>query len=188
MKNTVKVGLVIGSLREGSYNRIVSEKIADLLPDNFEVTELKIDDLPFYNEDLDVDGKVPESWERLRKEVAEQDAYIFATPEYNRSVPAVLKNALDVASRPYGENKWAGKPALVTSVSIGGIGGFGANQHLRQSLVFLDVYPLQQPEVYMGPAAEFIEDGKVTNESTVEFLGQIADAFVEHVARFIDVD
>jgi chromate reductase len=112
---------------------------------------------------------------------------MFVTPEYNRSMPGLLKNAIDVGSRPYGKSVWSGKPAAVVSVSPGGIGGFGANHHLRQSLVFLDMPVLQQPEAYVGHAADlFEEDGGVKNEGTEKFLRSFAQAFAAWVARFTD--
>ena len=129
-------------------------------------------------------GKPPAPWTAFRERVRSFDGYLFVTPEYNRSVPAVLKNALDVGSRPYGQSVWGGKPGAVVSVSPGATGGFGANHHLRQSLVFLDVPAMQQPEAYIGGAAQLFEaDGRITNESTREFLTKFMVAFAAWVAK-----
>jgi chromate reductase len=112
------------------------------------------------------------------------DGFLFVTPEYNRSIPSVLKNAIDVGSRPYGQSVWGGKPGAVISVSPGAIGGFGANHHLRQSLVFLDVPAMQQPEAYIGGAAQLFDaHGNITNETTREFLIKFMDAFAAWVAK-----
>lgn len=174
-----KIGFIVGSLREKSYNMLVAKKFAELLPEGFEATFIQIDDLPFYNEDLDQEGKIPEAWSRLRQEVSALDGVFFFTPEYNRSVPAALKNALDVASRPYGHNGWGGKPALVVTVSPGGIGGFGANHHLRQALVFLDMPTLQQPEAYIGGIMNLVDDHGEIAPKTVDFFKLIVDKYVD---------
>ncbi|WP_265460145.1 NADPH-dependent FMN reductase [Enterococcus sp. HY326] len=175
---TKKIGFFIGSLRKDSYNKKVGETIASLLPAGYEAEFIEIGDLPFYNEDLDTDGNVPAAWTRFRNEVKGLDGFVFVTPEYNRSVPAALKNALDVGSRPYGQSVWDGKPGLVVTVSPGAIAGFGANHHLRQSLVFLNVPTLQQPEAYIGGIHTLIgEDGEIVAD-TKGFLQTIVDAFV----------
>jgi chromate reductase, NAD(P)H dehydrogenase (quinone) len=123
-------------------------------------------------------GKPPTEWTTFRKQIKEYDGVIFVTPEYNRSVPAVLKNAIDVGSRPYGKSVWTGKPCAIVSVSPGSIGAFGANHHLRQSLVFLDMPAMQQPEAYIGGAAELFDaEGKILNKSTREFLRKFVTAF-----------
>lgn len=174
-----KIGIVVGSLRKGSYTRAIAKELAALFPEGVEAKFLEIGHLPLFNQDFDDENKTPESYTAFRKEVESMDGFVFATPEYNRSIPAVIKNALDVASRPYGQNKWAGKPGAVISVSIGGIGGFGANHHLRQSLAFLDVQPVQQPEAYIGNVQSLLDDqGKLTNEGTREFLKTLANTLV----------
>ena len=142
-----KVAVIVGSLRKGSYNRLVAKAIAGLAPAELSFDFVEIGDLPLYNEDLEASG-APESWTRFRQQIKAADAVLFATPEYNRSVPAALKNALDVGSRPYGQSVYDGKPAGVVSVSVGAVGGFGANHHLRQSLVFLNMPVMQQPGVH----------------------------------------
>lgn len=176
---TKKIGFIVGSLRKDSFNKLVADKFSNLLPDGFEAEFIKIDDLPFYNEDLDSIGEAPEAWTRFREEIKGLDGVFFFTPEYNRSVPAVLKNALDVGSRPYGANVWAGKPGLAVTVSPGGIGGFGANHHLRQSLVFLDVPTLQQPEAYIGNIANLVDENNDIAEPTVNFFKLIIDKYID---------
>lgn len=172
-----KVAVLVGSLRKDSFNRKVANAIADLKPANLEFEQIAIGDLPSYNEDLET-ASPPPQWTAFRERIRASDAVLFVTPEYNRSVPAVLKNAIDVGSRPYGKSVFDGKPAGVVSVSIGPISGFGANHHLRQSLVFLNMPVLQQPEVYIGNAtALFDKDSGKLNESTRKFLGTFVDAF-----------
>ncbi|GAA2915883.1 NADPH-dependent FMN reductase [Enterococcus pseudoavium] len=173
------IGILVGSLRKDSYNKIVAKQFAELLPEGFEAKFIEIGDLPFYNEDLEVEGSVPAAWTRLRKEVSEVDGLYFVTPEYNRSVPAALKNALDVGSRPMGSSVWGGKPGLVVTVSPGGPGGFGANHALRQSLVFLDVPTLQQPEAYIGGITKLVDNDGHIVEGTVKFFQTITDKYIE---------
>ncbi len=179
-----KIGFIVGSLREGSYNKIVAKKFAELLPEGFEAVFLEIGQLPFYNEDLDVEGNIPAEWTNFRQQVQGVDGVFFFTPEYNRSVPAALKNALDVGSRPYGASSWGGKPALVVSVSPGAIAGFGANHHLRQSLVFLDMPTLQQPEAYIGGITNLIDENNEIKADTVSFFQTITDKYIEFFNRF----
>ncbi|MBW3519991.1 NADPH-dependent FMN reductase [Flavobacterium sp. NKUCC04_CG] len=175
MKN-YKVAVVVGSLRKESYNLKLAKNLIDLAPKSLSLEIINIGELPFYNED--VEATPPQSWTIFREQIIKADAVLFVTPEYNRSVPAVLKNAIDVGSRPYGKNAWDGKPGAVISVSIGGISGFGANHHLRQSLVFVNVPTLAQPEAYLGGAANlFDEQGKLNNESTKGFMQKFMVAF-----------
>lgn len=178
------VAVLVGSLRKESFNRKVAHALSDLAPASLKLTIVEIGDLPFYNEDLDA-GTAPEAWTNFRNKIKGMDAVLFVTPEYNRSVPAVLKNALDVGSRPYGKNVWDGKPGGVVSVSMGAIGGFGSNHHVRQSLVFLNVPVLQQPEAYLGGIsnAAFDDQGKLTDERTKKFLANYIDAYARWVAR-----
>lgn len=180
---TKKIGFFIGSLREDSYNKKVAEAFASLLPDGYESVFVKMDDLPFYNEDLETPENVPEAWTRFRNEVKDLDGVIFVSPEYNRSIPAVLKNALDVGSRPYGQSVWDTKPGLVVTASPGGIGGFGANHIIRQSLVFLNVPTLQQPEAYIGNIANLVgEDGKII-DGTMKFFETIVNAYIDFLEK-----
>ena len=179
------IGILVGSLRKKSYNKLVAETLAPLFPENYNVKFIKLDDLPIYNQDFDDENHVPESWKTFRKTIQSIDAILFVTPEYNRSVPAVLKNALDIGSRPYGHSVWDKKPAAIVSVSPGGISGFGANHHLRQSLVFLNMPTLQQPEAYIGHINSLIDkNGKITNNDTLKFFQKIMDAFVELIERY----
>lgn len=180
---TKKIGFIIGSLREASYNKKVAKVFAELLPEGYAAEFLEIGNLPFYNEDLDVEGKVPKEWADFREKVLPLDGIFFFTPEYNRSVPAALKNALDVGSRPYGKSVWGGKPALAVSVSPGGIGGFGANHHLRQSLVFLDMPTLQQPEAYIGNIVNLIDENGDIKEGTKEFFQLIVDKYIDFLEK-----
>ena len=154
-----------------------------LAPPQLQLDIVEIADLPLYNQDLETDDP-PEPWVSLRNRIRAADAVLFATPEYNRSVPAVLKNAIDVGSRPAGKASWTGKPGAVVSVSPGALGAFGANHHLRQSLVFLDVPTLQQPEVYLGGVASLVDaESNITNDSTRAFLTKFMNTF----ARWIEV-
>lgn len=170
------VAVIVGSLRKGSLNRRMSSVLAAVSPKTLLLEVIEISDLPLYNEDLDQDP--PSAWTTFRERVRRADAVLFVTPEYNRSVPAPMKNAIDVGSRPYGKSAWSGKPGAVVSVSPGAIGAFGANHHLRQSLVFLDVPVMQQPEAYIGNAAKlFREDGSLSNDKTKEFLTKFMQTF-----------
>ncbi len=177
------VGIFVGSLRKASFNRKIARALTALAPKSLRLEIIEIGDLPIYNQDLDDEGNPPAAWQSFRRKVAALDAVLFVTPEYNRSVPAVLKNALDVGSRPYGQSVWNSKPGAVVSASPGQLGGFGANHHLRQSLVFLNVPTLQQPEAYIGGVASlFDEEGKLTNPETEKFLSDFVLAFAKWVS------
>jgi chromate reductase len=177
MSEMRKVGLFIGSLRKDSFTRKVANALVEVAPKHLVITEIGIGDVSHYNQDLETDNP-PADWVNLRNAIGGVEALIFATPEYNRSVPGTLKNAIDVASRPPGKSKFDGKPGMVISVSPGALSAFGANHHLRQSLVFLNVPTLQQPEMYLGGVAKmFDESGKLTNDSTREFLTKAMNAF-----------
>jgi len=183
MSRTYRVAVLIGSLRKGSLNRRMARAAGEVAPAELELRAVEIGDLPFYNEDLEGE-KAPAPWGAFRHALRAFDAVLFVTPEYNRSVPPALKNALDVGSRPYGQSVWSGKPGAVISVSPGATGGFGANHHLRQSLVFLDVPTLQQPEAYIGGAAKLFDaDGKLVNDSTREYLRKFMAAFASWIAK-----
>lgn len=182
MKN-FKIAVLVGSLRKESFNRKVAESMITLAADNLQFEIIEIAKLPLYNQDLD--ESPPESWTQFRTQIKAADGLLFVTPEYNRSVPGVLKNAIDIASRPYGKNVFSGKPGAVVSVSIGAMGGFGANHHLRQMLVFLNVPTLAQPEVYLAEVAKlFDEKGVLVNESTREFFRKFMTAFGDWVKVF----
>ena len=178
-----KYGVIVGSTRKNSYSEAVAKAIIKGLPDNAEITFIDISELPLYNQDLDADS--PKEYIKFRKQVKQQDAFIFVTPEHNRSISAALKNALDVASRPWGQNVWSGKPALVASQSISGISGVLAHHILRQSLVFLDMPTMQQPELYIGHSDQlFDENLEPTNESTKDFLANAGKQFAEFASKF----
>ncbi|WP_348919992.1 NADPH-dependent FMN reductase [Enterococcus rotai] len=173
-----KIGFFVGSLRKGSYSKTVAVALSSLFPEEYEPIFIDLHELTMYNQDLDDDGTPPASWTKFREEVKQLAGLVFVTPEYNRSVPAVLKNALDVGSRPYGQNVWDSKPGLVVSVSPGALSGFGANHHLRQSLVFLNVPTLQQPEAYIGNVVNLINDNGTIAENTIGFFKTIIDAYL----------
>jgi len=176
-----KIAVFVGSLRKESFNRKMAKALIKVSPGSLKLEILEIGELPIYNQDFDDDP--PAVYTQFREALKKFDGVLFVTPEYNRSVPAVLKNAIDVGSRPYGQSAWNGKPGAVVSVSIGAIGGFGANHHLRQSLVFLNVPALQQPEAYIGNAADlFDERGDLINDSTREFITKFMLAFADWVA------
>lgn len=185
MTQVRNVAVVVGSLRKDSVSRKLAKAFAAVTPGlKFNIVE--IGDLPHFDQDLESDP--PAQWVRFREEIAAADAVLFVTPEYNRSVPAVLKNAIDVGSRPYGQSVWNGKPGAVISLSPGAIGGFGANHHLRQSLVFLNV-PLLSQEAYIGNAfALFDEAGELVNEGTAEFLKAYGAQFAAWVEKIIGAE
>jgi chromate reductase len=176
------VAVLVGSLRRESLTRKVARQLMALAPESLALEIVEIRDLPLYDQDLE--ERPPAPWVAFRQRVARADAVLFATPEYNRSVPGALKNAIDVGSRPYGKSAWAGKPGAVISVSPGAIGGFGANHHLRQSLVFLDVPAMQMPEAYIGRAAELLDEaGALKDERTREFLRKFMQSYAAWVER-----
>jgi chromate reductase len=179
-----KIAVFVGSLRKESFNRKTAKVLTALAPQSLILEIVEIGGLPLYDQDYDDGGNPPSTWVAFRERVKTFDGLLFVTPEYNRSVPGSLKNALDVGSRPYGQSVWGGKPGAVISVSPGAIGGFGANHHLRQSLVFLDVPTMQQPEAYIGGAAQLFDaNGNITNEITREFLRKFMDSFTAWVAK-----
>ncbi|HEY1942353.1 MAG TPA: NAD(P)H-dependent oxidoreductase [Roseiarcus sp.] len=176
MPATRNVAVFVGSLRKGAFSRLIAKALIAAAPPELKAEIIEIGQLQLYNQDDD--AAPPQTWVEFRDRVRAADAVLFVTPEYNRSVPAALKNALDVASRPYGRSAWNGKPGGVVSVSPGAIGGFGANHHLRQSLVFLNVPAMPQPEAYIGGAATiFAQDGSVANEGVQKFLTDFMTAF-----------
>lgn len=180
MSQTRKVAVIVGSLRKDSFNRKMAHALAALAPPSLKLEILEIGQLSFYNQDLD--GNPPAIWTEFREKIKASDAVLFVTPEYNRSVPGVLKNAIDIASRPYGHNALNAKPGAVVTVSPGAVGGFGANHHLRQSLVFLNVPTLSQPEAYIGNAGDmFAEDGSIKVDGTRAFLTKFMEAYAAWV-------
>jgi chromate reductase, NAD(P)H dehydrogenase (quinone) len=175
--------VIVGSLRKESFNRKMANALRELAPASLELGIVEIGQLPLYNQDLDPDN-VPAAWKEFRDRMKKADGVLFITPEYNRSIPAPLKNAIDVGSRPYGQSVWDQKPAAVISVSPGQIGGFGANHHLRQSLVFLNMPTMQQPEAYIGGADKLFDaSGKITNDGTRGFLTKFMEAYAAWVEK-----
>jgi len=177
----MKLFAFAGARRVASTNRTllgIAAAIAEHHGATVDVAELRDFDIPLYDGDLEAASGIPAGVRQLAERIAAADGFLLASPEYNFSVPGVLKNAIDVGSRPYGQSVWGGKPGAVISVSPGAIGGFGANHHLRQSLVFLDVPAMQQPEAYIGGAAKlFAPDGTLVNGETREFLKKFMEAF-----------
>lgn len=179
-----QIGVIVGSLRRESFNRKLADAVVGLAPTEFSFKQLRIDDLPLYNQDDD-DDQAP-SVKRLKSEIRAVQGVLFVTPEYNRSVPGVLKNALDNASRPYGDSAWAGKPAGVIGCSIGAIGTAIAQQHLRNSLAYLDMPTLGQPEVFIKVTEGFFgPKGEITDERARSFLKGWMDAYVTWVKKHI---
>lgn len=183
LTSTHKVALLVGSLRKGSFTKKLALAFARVAPSRLVLDHVDIGSLPLYNEDLESDPPLP--WRTFRETIAAHDAVLFMTPEYNRSVPGGLKNAIDVGSRPYGNSVWANKPAAVISVTPGKVvGAFGANHHLRQSMVFLDMPCMQQPEAYIANAAKLFDDhGNLVDDDTRAFLVKFAGAFGAWIDR-----
>jgi chromate reductase len=178
--STRKIAVIVGSLRKESLNRKLAQTLIELAPKSLELEFIEIGALPLYNQDLETSP--PSEWTAFRDKVRPKDGVLFVTPEYNRSVPGALKNAIDVGSRPYGKSVYSKKPAAIASSSPGPMGAFGANHHLRQSLVFLDVPALQQPEIYIGQVdKQFDASGKLTSDSLRELLSKFMSAFGDWV-------
>jgi chromate reductase len=174
-----KIAVIIGSLRKDSLNRKFAHEVIALAPKSLQLEIVEIGELALYNEDLEGDGVTPpQAWTQFRDRMKEYEGVLFFTPEYNRTIPGALKNALDVGSRPRGHSVWSGKPAGIVSVSPGATGAFGANHNVRQALVFLDMPLLQQPEAYIGNAASLLDaNGKINNDSTKQFLQKFIDTY-----------
>ena len=182
MPKIYSVAVLVGSLRKDSFSRKTAKALAKLAPDSLKLEIAEIGGLSLYNQDAD--SSPPAAWSEFRNKIKSSDAVLFVTPEYNRSVPGVLKNAIDVGSRPYGSSAWDRKPGAVFSVSPGAIGAFGANHHLRQSLVFLNVPVLQQPEAYVGGiATAFDAQGTLIDDGKREFFTKFMQAFADWIAR-----
>lgn len=179
-----KIALLVGSLRQDSFNQQLADGLIKLAPENFVFKQSEIGDLPLYNQDDD-DNQAP-AVKRLKQEILDSDGVLFVTPEYNRSVPGVLKNALDNASRPYGQSAWDGKPAGVIGASIGSIGTAMAQQHLRNTLAFLNVPVLSQPEAFIHVQdGLFGPDGEIGPASR-DFLQTWMDSYVAWVKKFTE--
>jgi len=174
--------VIVGSLRKESFNRKMANALRELAPASLKLEIVEIGQLQLYNQDLDVDP--PAAWREFRARIKKADGVLFITPEYNRSIPAPLKNAIDVGSRPYGQSAWDKKPCAVVSVSPGAIGAFGANHALRQSFVFLNMPAMQQPEAYIGGADKLFDaSGNIANDGTRGFLTKFLDAYAAWVEK-----
>ena len=176
-----RIAVVVGSLRKDSFNRQLATALARLAPQDFEFQQVRLDDLPLYNQDDD--GNQAESVRRLKGEIAAAQGVLFVTPEYNRSFPGVLKNALDHASRPYGQSAWAGKPAGVIGASVGAIGTSMAQQHLRNVLAYLDMPTLGQPEAFIHAKDGLFDAEGNIGEASRKFLQGWMDKYAEWVRK-----
>jgi chromate reductase len=181
-----KIAIIVGSLREGSINRKVARSICGLRDDNLHCSMIEIGDLPLYNQDYDANP--PEQYVRFRQQIAAADGVLFCSPEYNRGIPGVLKNAIDVGSRPYGRSVWDRKPAAIVSASPGAIGGALANHQLRQACVFLNMPVMQQPEAYLGHVGDdsFDANGCLVDGPLKDVVTKLAHAFAEWVTMIHD--
>ncbi|WP_277968075.1 NADPH-dependent FMN reductase [Sphingomonas echinoides] len=183
MTKLPRIGVILGSLQTHGITRKIAHAMQDLVGDRLALEIIEIGDLPLYNPERDGEG-IP-AWATFRQTVAPVDGILFLTPEYNRSIPAALKNAIDVGSRPHGDSVWAQKPAGIISQSPGMIGGFGANHHLRQCLVFLDMPAMQQPETYLSRSAALFDDaGRLIEGPGKVILETFADAFAKWVVQY----
>src|SRR5256885_15048399 len=185
MAMAYRIAIIVGSLREGSINRKVARSICALRNDNLDCSMVDIGDLPLYNQDLD--GNPPEQWARFRQQVGAADGVLFCSPEYNRGIPGVLKNAIDVGSRPYGQSVFDKKPAAIVTASPGSIGGFGANHQIRQAAVFLNMPVMQQPEAYLGHVSDdsFDESSCLKEGPLKDLVSVVAHAFAGWVEMII---
>jgi chromate reductase len=176
-----RIAIIVGSLRAGSLNRKMARAICAIRDDNLDCSMIEIGDLPLYNQDLD--SNPPEQWRRFRDQVRPADGVLFVSPEYNRGIPGVLKNAIDVGSRPYGQSVFDKKPAAIVTVSPGAIGGFGANHQIRQECVFLNMPMMQQPEAYLGHVTDdsFDENGCLRDGPLKGLVEKLAHAFHDWV-------
>lgn len=183
--SVIKVAVLVGSLRKASINKRLARAVERLAPKEFAFEHIRIDNLPLYDQDFDTD--YPAEAKRLKREIEAADALLFVTPEYNRGIPGVLKNALDVASRPWGTNSFAGKPGAVIGASIGATGSALAQQHLRNVLAYLDVATLAQPAVYVQFKDDGLVDaeGHIANDGTQKFLQGFVDRYVVWVKQHL---
>jgi chromate reductase, NAD(P)H dehydrogenase (quinone) len=179
-----KVGVIVGSLRKQAFTRRLAAGLPELAPPSLALRTIEIGDLPLYNQDLETETP-PAAWTRFRQEVIASDAILFVTPEYNRSMPGALKNALDVGSRPWGHSAWNGKPAAVISLTPGALGAMAAHHHLRQVLLAVNLAAMPYPEAYIpGAASLFDEDGHLKSDDTRQFLRSFIEAFAVWVGRW----
>jgi chromate reductase len=184
MAQARSIAVIVGSLREGSFSRKTAHALCALAPDHLACTIVEIGRLSLYNQDLD--KAPPAEWRDFREAVGAADGVLFVTPEYNRSIPGVLKNAIDIGSRPYGSSAWERKPGAIVSVTPGALGAFGANHHLRQSCVFLDIPLMPQPEAYLSGAAGFFDkDGALKDDALKALLTKFMAAFADWVEKIL---
>ncbi len=178
-----KIAILVGSLRKDSINRKVARSMCAIRGDNLDCSLVEIGNLPLYNQDFDALPEQPEAYVRFRDQIRSADGILFVSPEYNRGIPGVLKNAIDVGSRPYGSSVWDAKPAAIVTVSPGAIGGFGANHQIRQACVFLNMPVMQQPEAYLGKVSDdsFDADGCLKDGPLEELVEKLAHAFHDWV-------
>jgi chromate reductase len=178
-----KIAVLVGSLRKNGFNSKLANELIAMVPETLQMELITIGDLPLYNDELETE--VPASWTRIREQIAQADGVLFITPEYNRSTSGALKNAIDVVSRPWGNNKWNNKPGAVISTSPGPLGGFGANHHIRQMAACINIPMMQQPEAYIGNIHTIMdENGKINNPDSIQFLKNFLQAFEAWVNRF----
>jgi len=184
---TYKMGYIVGSISSTSLNRRLAKALANVAPEGVELVEIPIKDLPFYSPDYDAD--FPQVARDFKQAIADVDGVVIVTPEYSRSIPGVLKNALDWAARPYGQGSFNGKPTAIIGTSGGPISTAAAQQHLRAILGHFNAPTLGQPEGYIqATPGLFTEDGEVTNEGTAGFLQGFLDAFTQLIARYADTE
>jgi chromate reductase len=182
---TYRIAVIVGSLRRDSFNRQLADALATLAPQQLELVQVRIDDLPLYNQDDE--GNPAEPVRRLKTEVAQAQGVLFVTPEYNRSIPGVLKNAIDHASRPYGQSVWGDKPAGLIGVSVGAVGTAVAQQHLRTILAYLDMPTLGQPEMFIqNKPGLFAQGGGIAADDTKQFLQKFMERYAEWVQHHAD--
>jgi chromate reductase, NAD(P)H dehydrogenase (quinone) len=182
MSKPIRILGIAGSLRRDSYNRATLRAATELVPEGASIEIFELDGIPGFNQDEEQNP--PAKIVELKRRIREADAILFVTPEYNYSVPGVLKNAIDWASRPYGDNAWNGKPAAIMGASIGAIATARAQYHLRQMMVFLNMFPVNQPEVMIGNAAKrFDASGNLTDDTTKDFIRQLLQSLVEWTRR-----
>ena len=181
-----KIGIIVGSLREGSINRKIARSMCAIRDDDLDCSMIEIGDLPLFNQDLEMTP--PEPWVRFKEQVAAVDGILFCSPEYNRGMPGVLKNAIDVGSRPYGKSVWDRKPAAIITASTGAIGGALANHQIRQSCVFLGMPVMQQPEAYLSKVSDdsFGENGLLLDGPLKDIVEKLAHAFAEWVKMILE--
>lgn len=185
MSTTYNIAIVVGSLRKDSLNRKLANALIKLAPASLKLSIVEIADLPHFNQDLE--DKPSQAVIDFKQSIKSAHAVLFVTPEYNRSIPGVLKNAIDVGTRPYGQSAWGGKPGAVISASPGALGGFGANHHLRQVLIGVDVAAMPQPEVYVSKATKLFDDaGALTDDTTAELLKKFLAAFLQWIEHHIE--